>query len=120
MKGYKLKTDKEYNAFKNVKDACKYYKCEEADLDGGFTWPSKKAFIIWSWLMCEKKEGRLLKMTYGRTNNFLLMQFRRNPLIVMKYFKDNKIKLKDYAMVGDKDYDEKIGNGRLVYDKRVG
>lgn len=66
--------------------------------------PSKKAFMMWCWIRCDRKDGRLLKHMMGLPADFL-EEYQNNPNIVNKDLRHAGIVLDEWAMVGEKDYD---------------
>ena len=65
--------------------------------------PSKKAFMMWCWLRCGKKDSALFKHMLGQPADYLDEYFE-DPNIVLRELRKAGIKLSEWAMIGEKEY----------------
>ena len=67
--------------------------------------PSQKAFLMWVWLRADRKDGRMLKYMLGQPCPYL-EEYRADPNIVRRELKRSGIKLSEWAMIGEPEYDQ--------------
>lgn len=66
--------------------------------------PSEKAFMMWCWLRCGRKDGKLIKISMGEPAPFI-DEYREDPNIVLRELREAGVRLGDWVSMGDPDYD---------------
>lgn len=87
---------------KSLEEAKSIFKAEDGIK--AYPKPSKKAFMMWCWMRCDFKDGRLFKLMCGEPAEFL-GEYLDDPGIVLRELRKAHIVLKEWAMMGDDDYD---------------
>lgn len=87
---------------KSLEDAIAIFKADDGIK--AYPKPSEKAFTMWCWLRCGKKDGKLIKITMGEPADFL-QEYRDDPSIVLRELRRAGIKLDDWVSMGDPEYD---------------
>ena len=80
--------------------------------------PTKKEFMLWMWLHCGRKDGKLIKIMAGREEAPWLENYRRNPNVIKTDFAAWGIKPSHFVMAGEKRYDKERHDG-FFYERGV-
>lgn len=77
--------------------------------------PSQKAFMMWIWLRCDRKDGRMLKYMLGEPNP-AIREYKDDPNIVRRELRKAGIRLSEWLMIGEEGYDQ-IKHAEFFYRK---
>ena len=82
-----------------------------------FRKPSKKAFMMWCWLRLGRSDAKLLKAMLSADRAPFMAEYWADPSVVGRELKAAGIVLSDWAMIGERGYDE-TRHSELFYMKR--
>lgn len=96
---------KSKDALIEAKDWNEAKKILKTDQFKAYEKPSKKAFMMWCWLRCDRKDGKLMKIMLGQPAPFMA-EYRNDPNIVRRELAKATIRLNEWVMLGEKEYDQ--------------
>lgn len=70
-----------------------------------FRKPSEKAFLLWCWFRCDRKDGRLIKLTQSAEPADFILEYRDDPNIVRRQLREWGVKVSEWAKFGEPRYD---------------
>ena len=79
--------------------------------------PTEKEFMMWVWLRCGKKDGKVIKLMLGERAPFL-EEYAADPRIVRRELKAAGIWPEAWVMMGEEGYDQEE-HGELFYQKGI-
>lgn len=78
--------------------------------------PTRKEFLLWTWLHCHRKEGLMLKVMNGQAEAPWMERYRQDPNVVYQDLKAFGARSRDFVFLGDRDYD-KEAHGEIFYER---
>lgn len=79
--------------------------------------PTRKEFLLWTWLHCKRKEGLMLKVMTGKEAAPWMDRYREDPNCIYRDLKMFGARTRDFVFLGDRDYD-KEEHGEIFYERR--